>query len=54
MIHDLSEIKNLRKKAGITQLDLARKASVSQSLIAKIEAGKIDPTYTKPRRYLTC
>lgn len=43
----LTEIKQLRKKFGLSQTQLARLASVSQSLIAKIEAGRIDPTFTK-------
>ena len=43
----INEIKNLRKKLGLTQGELARQAGVSQSLIAKIEAGTIDPTYSK-------
>lgn len=41
----LSEIKQMRKNLGLTQKQLAEKARVSQSLIAKIESGKIDPTY---------
>jgi len=36
----------MRKRLGITQSQLARLANVSQSLIAKLEAGKINPTYT--------
>ncbi len=50
MDSDLSEIKQLRKKHGLTQSDLARKASVSQSLIAKIESNQIDPTYSKVKQ----
>jgi len=46
-MQELSEIKNLRKKFNLTQSELAKRANVSQSLIAKIEAGRIDPTYTK-------
>lgn len=41
---DLSEIKKIRKKLGLTQTDLSKLASVSQSLIAKIESNKVDPT----------
>ena len=44
---NLSEIKRLRKKHELTQAQLAKLALVSQSIIAKIEAEKIDPTYTK-------
>jgi len=46
-MYQLDEIKRLRKKLGINQKELAVQAGVSQSLIAKIEAGKIEPTYTK-------
>ncbi|HLC75486.1 MAG TPA: CBS domain-containing protein [Candidatus Nanoarchaeia archaeon] len=48
--HDLSEIKKIRKKLGLTQSQLAKKASVSQSLIAKIEAEKLDPGYSKTKQ----
>ena len=47
MDYGLNEIKHIRKRLGLTQSDLAKKSGVSQSLIAKIEAGNIDPTYTK-------
>ena len=46
MTPQLSEIKQRRKKAGLTQFELAYKAGVSQSLIAKIEAEKIEPSYS--------
>lgn len=42
---NLNEIKQMRKNLGLTQKQLAEKAQVSQSLIAKIESGNIDPTY---------
>lgn len=44
---DIEEIRMIRKKFGLTQSELAKKSGVSQSLIAKIESGKIDPTYSK-------
>jgi len=45
MLKDLSEIRRLRKSAGLTQNELAKKVGVSQSLIAKIESGKTMPSY---------
>jgi len=36
----------MRKKLGLTQKQLANISGVSQSLIAKIESGKIDPSYS--------
>jgi len=50
MVSDLSQIKKLRRKYSLSQKELAQKAGVSQSLIAKIEARKIDPTYTKAKK----
>lgn len=52
-MNKLSEIKKLRKKLDLNQKELALRAGVSQSLIAKIEAGKIDPTYTKAQQILS-
>tara|TARA_Y100000031_G_C8207147_1_gene379177 strand:- start:852 stop:1400 length:549 start_codon:yes stop_codon:yes gene_type:complete len=46
-VYDLHEIKHLRKKNGLSQSELAKLANVSQSLIAKIEAKRIDPTFSK-------
>ena len=51
-MNQLEDIKRLRKKLDLNQKELAHKAGVSQSLIAKIEAGKIEPTYTKACRIL--
>lgn len=50
MTYELEEVKKIRKKIGMTQTELANRAGVSQSLIAKIESGRIDPTYTKTKK----
>jgi predicted transcriptional regulator len=50
MPYELNEIKKIRKSAGITQKELAKQANVSQSLIAKIESDKIDPSYSKAKK----
>ena len=53
MTYELEEVKKIRKKLNMTQTELANRAGVSQSLIAKIESGKIDPTYTKAKKIFT-
>src|SRR3989344_5701999 len=50
MVLDIKEIKAVRKKLGLTQTQLARLSGVSQSLIAKIEAGTLDPTYSNAQK----
>ena len=50
MTYELEEVRKIRKKLGLTQTQLAKRADVSQSLIAKIESGRIDPTYTKTKK----
>jgi len=47
---ELHEIERLRKKFGVTQTELAEKAGISQSLIARVESGKVDPRYSKVAR----
>ena len=53
MFNTLQEIKHLRKKFSLTQGELAKLAGVSQSLIAKIESNKIDPTFTNAQKIYT-
>ena len=43
---DIKRLKEIRKKLSITQQAFAKRANVSQSLIAKIESGAIDPSYS--------
>ena len=50
MLQELNEIKRLRNKHNLNQKELAERAGVSQSLIAKIEAGKIEPSFSKARK----
>ena len=47
MFPKIDEISKKRKILGLTQKELAKLSGVSQSLIAKLESGKIDPSYTK-------
>lgn len=49
-MREIEEIRKIRKRLGLTQVELAQKSGVSQSLIAKIEAGRLDPTYTKTKK----
>ncbi len=46
-MYGIERIGKTRKQLGMTQKQLAAMAGVSQSLIAKIESGKIDPAYSK-------
>ncbi len=43
----LEDIAKKRRQLGLKQAELAKLAGVSQSLIAKLESGKIDSSYTK-------
>jgi len=47
---DLEEIRQMRKRLDLSQRELASLAGVSQSLIAKIEKGSIDPSYDNVRK----
>jgi len=50
MITNLEDIKKIRKKLSLTQLELAKLSGVSQSLIAKLESKRIDPSFTKVKK----
>ncbi len=46
------ELKRLRLKAGLSQRELARRAGVSQSLIARLERGQVNVRLTTLQRIL--
>ncbi len=50
---DLDKIRQMRKRLDLSQRELASQAGVSQSLIAKIEKGSIDPSYENVRKIFT-
>ncbi len=52
MIKDISKVREIRTRLGLTQAELAEKARVSQSLIAKVENGSLMPSYEKGRKIL--
>jgi len=47
---ELSQVKTRRKLLGLTQKQLAVRAGVSQSLIAKLEDGSVQPNYAIAKR----
>ena len=50
MLPTIEEIWKMRKNLGISQKELARTCGVSQSYIARMEKGSINPTYDKIRK----
>lgn len=52
MLPTLDDVAKKRKMLNLTQKQLAKLAGVSQSLIAKLESKKIDPSYTKVKAML--
>jgi predicted transcriptional regulator len=50
MLPSLDEIPKRRKALHLTQSRLAELAGVSQSIIAKIESGTVDPSYSIVKR----
>ncbi len=43
-------IGEIRKRLGMTQKQFANQAGVSQSMIAKIEGGRLDPSYSNVKK----
>jgi predicted transcriptional regulator len=50
MEYDIKDIKHIRSQLGLTQSELADRSGVSQSLIAKLESGLIDPGYSSVKK----
>src|SRR5436189_5050700 len=50
MLPTLAEIPKVRNALGLQQSRLAELAGVSQSIIAKIESGSVDPSYSIVKR----
>jgi predicted transcriptional regulator len=50
ILPDLIEFRRIRKVVGLTQKQLAQRAGISQSMIAKIENGTLNPSYNVVRR----
>jgi predicted transcriptional regulator len=53
-MRSIAEIKRLRRLHDLTQTDLSRLAGVSQSLVAKIESGSVDASYTNVQKIFDC
>ena len=52
MLPSGQEFRYLRKKAGLTQMEVAKAAGISQSLIARIEKGDIDTRLSTAEKIL--
>ncbi len=45
-------IREARKRAGLTQRELAERAGTTQSAVARAESGRVDPGFETVRRML--
>ena len=50
MLPSIEELRKMRKSLGISQKELAKISGVSQSYIARLEKGEINPAYDKIRK----
>ncbi|AAT43690.1 CBS domain-containing protein [Picrophilus oshimae] len=50
MLPSIEELRKMRKSLGISQKELASISGVSQSYIARLEKGDINPTYDKIKK----
>lgn len=49
-IIDIQHLKKIRQGLGLSQVELSEQAQVSQSLIAKIESGRLDPSFSNAQK----
>jgi transcriptional regulator with XRE-family HTH domain len=45
-------VREARRRAGLTQVELAAKAETTQSAIARLESGRVDPGFSQVLRLL--
>jgi transcriptional regulator with XRE-family HTH domain len=45
-----ASVRHLRRRAGLTQSELAEKAAISRATLARIEAERVDPAASTLRR----
>ena len=50
MLPSIEEIRKLRKNLGISQKELSSAVGVSQSYVARLEKGSLNPTYNKVKK----
>ncbi|MCW6169082.1 MAG: CBS domain-containing protein [Thermoplasmatales archaeon] len=50
MLPTIEEIRKLRKNLGISQKELSSAVGVSQSYVARLEKGSLNPTYNKVKK----
>ena len=53
VLPSLGDVERRRRELGLTQSKLAALAGVSQSIIAKIESGSVDPSYSVVARIIS-
>lgn len=46
MVFDITQLRKIRKQLDMTQHKMAGELGISQSMVAKIESGRLDPTYS--------